>query len=166
MFTKKPSREISPLDIATALPPLPPASQGAGSPIARPLTRGRAGNKSTSSIIDSDLTVIGKLLSKGEVQIDGEVMGDVHVTNISVGENARITGGIVGEKVVVRGTVLGSIRGKRIVLQSSSKVEGAIYYTMLTIDQGAIFEGESHRSEDPTASVAKLDTVAGSGPIS
>jgi cytoskeletal protein CcmA (bactofilin family) len=98
---------------------------------------------------------MGNLVSRGEVQVDGEVQGDIHGTNIVIGEKAKITGGIVGEEVVVRGHVLGSIRGKRVMLQSSSHVEGDVFHQALSIEQGAFFEGKSRRSEDPTAGVQR-----------
>jgi cytoskeletal protein CcmA (bactofilin family) len=50
---------------------------------------------------------------------------------------------------------MGSVRGKKVVLQSSSHVEGDIYHTALAIEQGAFFEGKSRRSEDPTAGIAR-----------
>ena len=59
--------------------------------------------------------------------------------------------------IVVRGHVMGSVRGKRVMLQSSSHVEGDIYHQALAIEQGAFFEGKSRRSEDPLAGVPKPD---------
>ncbi len=93
------------------------------------------------------------------MQIDGEVQGDIHGTYIVVGERARITGGIVAEEVVVRGHVMGSIRGRRVMLQSSSHVEGDVYHQSLAIEQGAFFEGKSRRSEDPTANLARPEVL-------
>ena len=107
------------------------------------------------SQISADLTIIGNLVSRGEVQIDGEIQGDLHAASIVVGESARITGGVVAEEVVVRGTVVGSVRGKRVLLQSNSKVEGDVFHQQLAIEQGAYFEGKSRRMEDPTAGVQR-----------
>ena len=151
MFTKKPDKEPSAFDLARQAPPLPTSP-----PIAHSIpSMARPAGKSSLSQIGADLTVIGNLLSKGEVHIDGEIQGDVHAANIVIGENARITGGLVAEEVIVRGTVLGSIRGKRVMLQSSSRVEGDIFHSQLAIEQGAFFEGKSRRSEDPTAGVQR-----------
>jgi cytoskeletal protein CcmA (bactofilin family) len=114
------------------------------------------------SIIGEDLTVTGNVLSKGEVQVDGQIQGDVHCSSLIVGENAQITGGIVAEDVIVRGRVMGSIRGTRVTLQASAHVEGDVFHKSLAIEQGAFFEGKSRRSEDPTAS-AKLDLQSSQG---
>ena len=148
---KKP--ETDPANSTTTAPPAPAASaQRPSPPPARPSDR------SAPSVIGPDLIIHGNLSSKGQVQIDGEVQGDIHGTHIVVGERARITGGIVSEEVVVRGHVMGSIRGKRVMLQAQSHVEGDIYHQALAIEQGAFFEGKSRRSEDPMAGTAKAET--------
>lgn len=135
---------------APGLTPSPSASHGS-----RPLGLSRSAERNTPSVIGPDLIIHGNLTSKGEVQVDGEVQGDIHGTYVVIGEKARITGGIVAEEIVVRGHVMGSVRGRRVMLQSSSHVEGDIYHQALAIEQGAYFEGKSRRSEDPTAGMPK-----------
>ena len=103
----------------------------------------------SASVIGTDLTITGNLESKGEVQIEGEVQGDIHAQRIVIGERARITGALIAEEVVVRGTVQGSIRGNSVTFQSSSRIEGDVFHKSLAIEQGAFFEGKSRRSEDP-----------------
>lgn len=114
----------------------------------------RAGDRAAPSIIGPDLLITGNLVCRGEIQVEGEIQGDVHATNLVVGDTARITGGIVAEEVVVRGHVMGSVRGKRVLLQNSSHVEGDVYHQTLAIEQGAFFEGKSRRTDDPTAGSA------------
>lgn len=134
-----------------------------GSPIA-PGTPQRAlqrqGEHAAPSLIGPDLMIIGNLISRGQVQVDGEVQGDIHGTHVVIGEGAQITGGIVSEEVVVRGTVMGSIRGRKVILQAESKVEGDIHHKTLAIEQGAYFEGKSRRCEDPLAGVQQPDIPA------
>ena len=107
--------------------------------------------RAASSVIGPNLTIMGNLVSNGEVQIDGEVQGDVHATHVVIGENARITGGIMAEEVVVRGRVEGFLRGNRVMLQATSHVEGDVHHKSLAIEQGAYFEGKSRRTENPLA---------------
>lgn len=111
----------------------------------------RTGERSAPSVIGPDLIITGNLVSKGEMQIDGEVQGDIRGTNIIIGERARITGTVVAEETVIRGQVMGSVRSRRVMLQTSSRVEGDIYHQSLAIEQGAYFEGKSRRSDDPLA---------------
>ena len=140
----------------------PPPLNGVGGSSTPPAMAGaqswqagvRPGERATS-LIGADLTIIGNLMSRGEVHVDGEIQGDIHGTNIVIGEKAKITGGIVADEVVVRGHVMGSIRGKRVMLQASSHVEGDVFHQALAIEQGAFFEGKSRRSEDPTAGIPR-----------
>ena len=140
-----------------------PSSTPATSHGSRPLGLARGAERNTPSVIGPDLIIHGNLTSKGEVQVDGEVQGDIHGTYVVIGEKARITGGIVAEEIVVRGHVAGSVRGKRVMLQSSSHVEGDIYHQALAIEQGAYFEGKSRRSDDPMAGVPKPEIPAMNG---
>ena len=156
MFTKKPDADGSKLaTMPAAQKPLPPVTSMAVAPAPRPVA-GLAG-KSVPSTIGPDLTIMGNLVSKGEVQVDGEIQGDINCAHLVVGENARITGGIVADDVIVRGRVMGSIRGNRVTLQTSSHVEGDIYHQSLAIEQGALFEGRSRRSDNPIADAPKME---------
>ena len=92
---------------------------------------------------------MGNLESKGEVTVEGQIQGDINCAMLLVGENAQVTGGIVAEEVVVRGRVMGSIRGNKVTLQSSAHVEGDVFHRALAIEQGAFFEGKSRRADDP-----------------
>lgn len=119
------------------------------------LAAGPRTNDRAVSVIGPDLTITGNLISKGEVQVDGIVEGDIHGSNVVIGEQATISGGIIADEVVVRGHVVGSIRSKRVMLQATSQVEGDIFHHSLSIEQGALFEGKSRRtSEDPRAMAA------------
>lgn len=146
MFTKRSDRE------SASEPQRPPLPGQRATPPPQPGPQSSAGSVSQ---ISADLTIIGNLVSKGEVHIDGEIQGDLHAATVVVGENARITGGIVADEVVVRGAVMGSVRGKRVVLQSTSRVEGDVFHNQLAIEQGAYFEGKSRRVDDPTAGVQR-----------
>ena len=156
---RKPDKDESQVQNSVAsgavLPP-PTPGQAAQRPAARP-----SGERALASMIGPDLTIMGNLVSKGEVHIEGEVQGDIHATHILIGEKARITGGVIAEDVVVRGQVMGSIRGKKVSLQASSHVEGDIYHKSLAIEQGAFFEGKSRRAEDPTANSARAELPPG-----
>jgi cytoskeletal protein CcmA (bactofilin family) len=152
MFTKKPEREGETL---SKMGDRPPSSGGeATTPFAeRPpsYVRSSSPSKLVPSIIGEDLTITGNVVSKGEIQIDGEVQGDVHCGSLLLGDKSQIVGGVVAEDVVVRGRIVGSIRGLRVTLQAQSHVEGDIYHQSLAIEQGAYFEGKSRRSDDPMA---------------
>jgi cytoskeletal protein CcmA (bactofilin family) len=145
MFTKKP--EATPVTEMPKMAP-PPQPMNGSRPSMSPASLG-TGSSGAASVIGIDLSVTGNLQSKGEIQIEGQVQGDLTAARIVVGPNAKITGGIVADEIEVLGTVHGSIRGVRVTLKANSRVEGDVFHQMLAIEQGAYFEGKSRRSENP-----------------
>lgn len=129
---------------------------------ARPfLATPRADSKRPVSVVGADLNIKGSLVSKGEVQVDGIVEGDIEGSHVIVGESATINGNIYADEVVVRGHVVGSVRGKRVMLQATSQVDGDVFHQSLSIEQGALFEGKSRRTmDDPRALRVSDETPA------
>ena len=138
MFTRSSSAEPAPLrpansdgNVARSAPPRP-----------------RAGEALPKSVIGNDLKIIGqdlKIITQGTLQVDGEVESDVVGVEVIIGEQGKVTGTVSAERVIVRGTVSGHIRGVSITLQSSCHVEADIHHMSLSIEQGAHFHGHSRR---------------------
>jgi len=120
-------------------------------------------SKMVPSIIGEDLTITGNVTSKGEIQVDGEIQGDIHCNSLLLGDKSQVRGEVVAEEIVVRGRLVGSIKGLRITLQAPSHVEGDIYHQSLAIEPGAYFEGKSRRSDNP---LAEMKTPATNGSAS
>jgi cytoskeletal protein CcmA (bactofilin family) len=122
-------------------------SRPAADPVAQS-PRPRIGAQ-TQSVIDAWLTITGNLESQGDVRVEGQVAGDIRCANLVVGRDATVSGDIVAEEAIVRGRVKGTIRANRVVLQDTACVESAIFHKMLSIDEGASFEGQSCRRQQP-----------------
>ena len=110
---------------------------------------GPSASKMVPSIIGEDLTITGNVTSKGEIQVDGELEGDIRCSSLMLRDKSQVTGNVAAEDVVVRGRIVGSIRGLRITLQGQCHVEGDIFHQSLAIGEGAYFEGRSRRSDNP-----------------
>jgi cytoskeletal protein CcmA (bactofilin family) len=153
MFTKKPEREMDGDPPQKMSDPLGSETTPFGdrSPS---YAKSSGPSKLLPSIIGEDLMITGNVTSKGEIQVDGEIQGDVHCGSLLLGDKSQINGCVFAEDVVVRGRVIGSIRGLRVTLQAQSHVEGDIYHQSLAIEQGAYFEGKSRRSDDPLGAKA------------
>jgi cytoskeletal protein CcmA (bactofilin family) len=103
----------------------------------------------TRSVIDAWLRINGNLESEGEVQVDGQIQGDIRCAHLTVGRDALVNGNITADEVVVRGKVMGCIRGNRVILQDCAHVESEVFHKKLSIEEGACFEGTSRRCDDP-----------------
>jgi len=137
MFGKKPES-----DTITGPPPIASAR-----PMPAQMSSPYNAN-SAASVISQDLVVIGNLFSHGRLQVDGQIQGDAHARQIAIGEGAVVTGNVVADDVVVRGEVMGSVKGLKVTLQAGGKVDGDMHHQSLAIEHGAHFEGKSRRPQD------------------
>ncbi len=119
------------------------------------------------SVIGRDLVIIGeglRIVSQGKIQVDGQIRGDVLGGEVVVGDGGRVDGLVSAERVVVHGTVTGSIRGSRVELTSRAQVDADIYHESLTLEQGALFEGKSRRPQDTAMLTPDLNMAASAPP--
>jgi len=121
------------------------SAKGAGAESPRISEKTSSGKPAMPSIVSSDLTVNGGLVSEGDIQIDGNVEGDVKTTRLTIGEGGSVKGAITADTVTVAGAVVGQIRAKTIVLARTSRVQGDIWHDSLAIEAGAQFEGTCKR---------------------
>jgi cytoskeletal protein CcmA (bactofilin family) len=106
----------------------------------------RRGNGSaTHSIISRDLKIKGDLICNGDIQIDGEVEGDVQSRSITIGEGADVRGSISSDSVRVCGSVNGQVKGQSVVLAKTAKLVGDVVHQTLAVEPGAFFEGQCRR---------------------
>jgi cytoskeletal protein CcmA (bactofilin family) len=116
-----------------------------------PVQTGRMPSGSNSNI-SSDLTIIGDVSSTGSVTLDGAIEGNIYCTSLIVTENGVVNGGIVAnQEVTVLGKVMGTIRGRRVMLQASAKVEGDIFHQGIGIEMGTRYDGTLRWTEDTSA---------------
>jgi cytoskeletal protein CcmA (bactofilin family) len=106
-----------------------------------------------TSVISKALKITGQLESTEDIQIDGQVDGDVRANCVKVGSNARVKGGVYAEEVEVSGTVEGKIEAKKVVLTSTAHMSGDILHQEIAIQSGAFMDG--HCSPDFGKSDAK-----------
>lgn len=94
------------------------------------------------------MRVLGDLETDGDVQIDGQIDGNLRTRVVTIGEDATVNGGIVGDNIRIAGSVNGEIRGGTVTLASTARVVGDIYHNSLSIDAGAFVQGLCKRSID------------------
>jgi cytoskeletal protein CcmA (bactofilin family) len=150
IFNKKPE-EAGSLAATRTFASSMPADQGA-------LLNRKPSPASSRAIIDACLKIDGNLTTEGEVQVDGQINGNISCAHLTVGREATIVGDITAEEVVVRGKVTGIIRGNRVILQDGAQVESEIFQSKLTIEEGANFKGMIRDQGEPH--VAALHQMA------
>ena len=105
--------------------------------------------KPPASVLSADLQITGNIKTTGDINIEGNVEGDIRAHLLTVGEGATVKGECIADDVVVNGRVIGKVRGLKVRLTSTARVEGDIIHKTIAIESGAHFEGSVQRQEDP-----------------
>jgi cytoskeletal protein CcmA (bactofilin family) len=116
---------------------------------ARPEPTPKAG---MASCIGSGMSIVGNIESDGPTQVFGRIEGELHGSDLLIGDGAQVEGSVIAQDVTVCGRVKGTIRAVRVKLQDGGAVEGDIFHRSLSIDENSLFEGSSRRVENPTDS--------------
>jgi len=139
--------------ITTIVPPQAPVVERTA---ARPQADTQTG---TVSCIGSGMSIIGNVECNGPAQVFGRIEGEVHASDLLIGDGAQIEGTVIAQEVTVCGTVKGTVRGGRVRLRKGGTVDGDIFHRSLSIEEDAVFEGTVRRVENPTEMAASGDVA-------
>jgi cytoskeletal protein CcmA (bactofilin family) len=120
--------------------------------------------KPPASVLSADLHITGNLKTTGDIQIEGTVEGDIRAHLLTVGEGATVKGEVIADDVVVNGRIVGRVRGLKVRLTSTARVEGDIIHKTIAIESGAHFEGSVQRQDDPLSKSGPAKPVPTSAP--
>jgi cytoskeletal protein CcmA (bactofilin family) len=112
--------------------------------------------KPPASVLSSDLHIKGNIKTTGDLQIEGQVEGDIRGHLLTVGEGATVRGELVADDLVIHGRIIGRVRGLKVRLTSTARVEGDIIHKTIAIESGAHFEGSVQRQDDPLNAATKV----------
>ncbi len=99
------------------------------------------------SVIASNMSVLGSIVSDGILDIDGQIDGNVRGHSVTLRPNGRIRGDLMAEEVFVHGTVDGLIKAKNVMLFATAHVRGTVMHEAITIEDGASIDGKLKRIE-------------------
>lgn len=126
-----------------------------------PSASGAAQLVDAASIIGRDMSIEGQAITvrcKGTLRVNGVITADLHCNELVVGEGAVVNGSIAADTVRVFGQVHGAILGASVTLHPSAQVDGDIHAQMLTVEQGASFDGRSRKVANAAEVAPQLDT--------
>jgi cytoskeletal protein CcmA (bactofilin family) len=98
-----------------------------------------------ATVISRGVKIEGKLSCSGSIRLDGEVQGDISSqSTVIVGENGKVNGQINADSITIGGKVTGTVKAKeKIVLESKANLKGDVITKILSVDAGAVFNGNS-----------------------
>lgn len=118
--------------------------------------------------IGQSIVFKGELTGDEDLEIDGQVDGDVNLTNhaLTIGANGRLKAEVNAKTIIVIGQVKGNlIATERIEVQATGVVEGDLRAPRLNVQEGAVLSGAIDMSgaASPAASKKPEAPSAASG---
>ena len=101
--------------------------------------------ESKISNISKNLHIIGTVFSSGKISFNGSIKGTLESKSLYVGENGFIDGKVEADEAVILGRIKGTLKGNKVRLAASSRIEGDTYHQVIAIEDGAIYEGSIKR---------------------
>lgn len=117
------------------------------------------------SIVSSDMTVLGNVVSEGSVDIDGNIEGNVKCQQATIRKNGVIKGDVIADSVHVYGRICGLVKARNVQLFKDCRVEGVIMHESITIEDGAFVDGRFKRVEKLTLDETKEETAPAKTPL-
>ena len=71
-----------------------------------------------------------------------------------------LKGEVIADDVVINGRIVGRVRGLKVRLTATARVEGDIIHKTIAIESGAHFEGSVQRQDDPLTKAAAAKPAA------
>lgn len=100
--------------------------------------------KDAETIIGSSIKVKGNFVGQGNIVIEGFLEGSVRTeANLFIGEKAKIIANIEAAEATINGEIKGNLKiHEYLAIGSSAKIFGDITYSEISIEKGAIINGQ------------------------
>jgi cytoskeletal protein CcmA (bactofilin family) len=116
-------------------------------------------DNTTLNLISNGTDITGDIKSNGDIRIDGSLTGNLNTKGkVVIGTTGKVKGEVICKNSEVAGILEGKIVvGQLLNLKASSKINGEIVTSKLSIEPGAVFSGNCKMSD--------TDINAGTGTI-
>lgn len=100
--------------------------------------------KDAETIIGGSIKVKGNFQGQGNIIIEGSLEGSLKTaSDIFIGNQAKVVANVESKGAVINGEVRGNIKAKGYLsVGSSARIFGDIHYGEISIDKGAIINGQ------------------------
>ena len=104
-----------------------------------------------TAYIGKNLIIAGTVSGSDNIIAMGSINGEVELSgDIKIGDTSKINGKIHAEKIFVSGFFEGTFfASERICLEKTGKIKGVIIAKRLSVEDGAVFDGEARMSGTP-----------------
>ena len=106
----------------------------------------RASKEAISCILSKEMRITGEISFKGKARVDGAIDGNIEGEYLVLSETGEIKGDLELGALICHGTIEGNIRAKLVTAHSTAVICGTLHAGSLTVEPGAVLEGEIHAS--------------------
>ena len=94
--------------------------------------------------LGKDLNIKGNISGQDDIQIDGKFEGNLKLKGrLDIQQSARIKGSAVAKTIYIKGAVEGKLAaGSKMIIDHTAIIKGKIFTPVISIDEGAQFNGE------------------------
>jgi cytoskeletal protein CcmA (bactofilin family) len=112
------------------------------------------------SIVSRGLTIEGNLSGDDDIRVDGTVNGDIHSRTLIVSQGAKVSGSVTAEMIELLGHIGGELNGKTVRIAGTGHLDGDVNYDSLSIEAGAVVNGQLRHGSAKQTRGAATGTVA------
>ena len=105
----------------------------------------RLDEDTSPSLLGKEIKIFGKISSKGALQLDGDLEGEITASRLVIEKSAKVVGSVTSDDLVIKGRIIGPVFGKKVRFGSSARVEGDTFHETIAIEDGAYYEGSIKR---------------------
>ena len=112
------------------------------------------------TIVSTNTTIKGDILSEGILQIDGHVEGDITCAELVIGVKGSVAGTVTVQNMQLYGTLRGKALVDNLFVSKTAKLIGDATHNSIAIEPGAYIDGHCMRAGAPIpAEQAKPDLM-------
>lgn len=101
----------------------------------------------TKSVFSSDLRISGEISSSGDIEMAGEIDGNINARHVIIGVEGRVNGALKAAAVEVKGQLDGTVDAGSFTLRNTAHVSADVTYGALVIESGAQIDGRFARQK-------------------
>ena len=125
--------------------------------------------KDTETIIGASIKVKGNFYGEGNIVVEGQLEGSLKTdANLFIGDKAKVVANIEANDAIINGEVRGTLKiHQYLALGPTAKIIGDINYAEISIEKGAIINGQilyvsnggksAHRKEAASEDEAEIE---------
>lgn len=100
-----------------------------------------ARSSNTKSIFASDLKITGEVSSSGDIEMAGEIDGNITARSLAIAGEGRMRGTVRAQALEVKGQLDGQVEAATFTLRATAQVAADVVYDSVVIESGAQIEG-------------------------